>query len=74
MNPADRFSIELSDLRTLADMAVDRVHDNLSLAVDVNGRAAVVVHPTAAAEMHLLCREVARRIDELQSQANGGAE
>lgn len=65
MTPADRFNIEISDLRTLADMAVDRAHDSLSLAVDFNGRPAVAVPPSAAAELHLLIREISRRLDEL---------
>lgn len=57
------------DLATLAAMMVDRVHENLAVAIDLDGKPAVIVSPKAAQEMHLLAREISRRAFELAREA-----
>lgn len=59
---------EAHDLAVLAGLAEELVHGHLSLAVDVDGRPAVVVAPSVASQLHLLVREMARRARRMEER------
>jgi hypothetical protein len=58
---------DLDDLVTAAALLKALAHEHLSIAIDVNGRAAVAVSPSVAAQIHFLIRELARRSIEISN-------
>lgn len=54
------------DLAVLAGLLEELTHQHLSIATDHEGRPAVIIGPSIAAQLGTLVREVARRARRLE--------